>query len=184
MSISFFKRTLASQNALQRKASFNWLFPWLFHRQCCCGFKSISLLFRQKIPSTFVDGMFVSKWCNRQDLNLWPPPSQGGVLIQLNYGCMRYENGAGDRVRTDTPKGWSLSTLAQLCYPRKWYTRYIRMEPRYSMKNTRKVKVFWLFVRDLRGESDISFFRGSVKVLWKAFSVIFYLIHGFVTVFQ
>ena len=27
------------------------------------------------------------KWCNRQDSNLWPPPSQGGVLIQLNYDC-------------------------------------------------------------------------------------------------
>lgn len=28
-------------------------------------------------------------WYNRQDSNLWPPPSQGGVLIQLNYGCIR-----------------------------------------------------------------------------------------------
>ncbi len=32
---------------------------------------------------------FDFSWCNRQDLNLWPPPSQGGVLIQLNYGCIR-----------------------------------------------------------------------------------------------
>ena len=30
------------------------------------------------------------KWCNRLDLNQWPPPSQGGVLIQLNYGCIYF----------------------------------------------------------------------------------------------
>lgn len=27
-------------------------------------------------------------WCNRQGSNLWPPPSQGGALIQLSYGCI------------------------------------------------------------------------------------------------
>ena len=30
----------------------------------------------------------------------------------------REANGAGDQVRTGTPKGWSLSTLTLLCYPR------------------------------------------------------------------
>ena len=37
------------------------------------------------------NGRWVYKvtWYNRQDSNLWPPPSQGGVLIQLNYGCIR-----------------------------------------------------------------------------------------------
>ncbi len=29
-----------------------------------------------------------------------------------------FTNGAGNRVRTGTPKGWSLSTLTLLCYPR------------------------------------------------------------------
>jgi hypothetical protein len=28
-----------------------------------------------------------SKWCNQLDLNQRPPPSQGGALIQLSYGC-------------------------------------------------------------------------------------------------
>lgn len=27
------------------------------------------------------------KWCNQQGSNLRPPPSQGGALIQLSYGC-------------------------------------------------------------------------------------------------
>ncbi len=28
------------------------------------------------------------KWCNQQGSNLRPPPSQGGALIQLSYGCI------------------------------------------------------------------------------------------------
>ena len=30
---------------------------------------------------------YVSVWCNQQGSNLRPPPSQGGALIQLSYGC-------------------------------------------------------------------------------------------------
>ncbi len=30
---------------------------------------------------------FEFSWCNQQGSNLRPPPSQGGALIQLSYGC-------------------------------------------------------------------------------------------------
>ena len=47
-------------------------------------------IFKKNLPSWGWELFF--EWCNRQDLNLWPPPSQGGVLIQLNYGC-RWKHG-------------------------------------------------------------------------------------------
>lgn len=37
---------------------------------------------------------------------------------QLSYVCVSDRIGAGGRVRTGTSKGWSLSALAHLSYPR------------------------------------------------------------------
>lgn len=37
---------------------------------------------------------------------------------QLSYVCVSVRIGAGGRVRTGTSKGWSLSALAHLSYPR------------------------------------------------------------------
>lgn len=53
----------------------------------------------------------------------------------------RIFDGAGDRVRTDTPKGWSLSTLTLLCYPRILDNRFPEVRG-YIIVRTKKVKKF------------------------------------------
>ena len=77
------------------------------------------------------------KWSRQWDSNPQPPPWQGGALANWAMSALILEQrdiiqdhwwvktkilpwciGAGGRVRTGTSKGWSLSALAHLSYPR------------------------------------------------------------------
>ena len=52
---------------------------------CDCGFDSSSCLLKDNKSSPFGE-LFSSFWCNRQESNLWPQPSQGCALSSWATG--------------------------------------------------------------------------------------------------
>ena len=74
-------------SALQRNMPSEAYLPISFVDRVATVSSPVSDIAHEQKKSPFSRKLFDCSWCNRLDLNQWPPPSQGGVLIQLNYGC-------------------------------------------------------------------------------------------------
>lgn len=92
------------------------------------------------------------KWSRQWDSNPQPPPWQGGALANWAMSASLSRIGAGGQVRTGTSKGWSLSALAHLSYPRTTppnkgeYRKYFMISnfsPRYTQTSSSPPE--WVF---------------------------------------